>query len=407
MGDLITNFLTNYEVNPEYIVLWKNAILLVFVLIVSFLSNYITKKLLVAIIHKITKKTKTKWDDILAKRKVFTRLSHIVPAIFIYFFIDVNLMEWPIIQNIIMIGTKVYIVGAFLWSINSFFNGVNDIYDDYDISKQRLIKSYIQVVKMFFFIIGGIIIISIIINKSPFILLGGMGALMAIIMLIFKDSILGLVAGIQLAANDMLHLGDWISMPKHDADGDVIEMNLTTIKVKNWDKTITTIPSYSLISESFKNWRSMQESGGRRIKRYLKIDVGSIRFATDKDLEKYKKLPLLKDYIEEKEKEIKEGNNDLNPAVGEENRHLSNIGVFRKYIELYLRNSDKIRQDMTFIVRLLEPTETGLPLQIYVFTNTVKWVEYESIQSDIFDHVLSVIGYFDLNTFQYSTNLYS
>jgi len=406
MNEIISNFLIEQGVGP-YLIFCKNAILLTLVFIVAYISNLVTKKLILVFIHNIAKKTKTKWDDVLAKRKVFTRLSHIVPALFIYFFIDANLMEWPVLQNVIMIGTKVYIVGAFLWSINSFFNGVNDIYDDYDISKQRPIKGYTQVAKMFFFIIGAIIVISIIINKSPFILLGGMGALMAIIMLIFKDSILGLVAGVQLAANDMLHLGDWISMPKHDADGDVIEMNLTTIKVRNWDKTITTIPSYSLISESFKNYRGMQESGGRRIKRYLKIDVNSIRFVNDEDLEKYKKLPLLKDYIEEKQKEIKEGHNDLNPAVGEENRQLSNVGVFRKYIELYLRNSDKIRQDMTFIVRLLEPTETGLPMQIYVFTDTVKWVEYEGIQSDIFDHILSIIGYFDLKTFQYSTNLYS
>jgi len=407
MNEILTNFLLEHGVNPYYLVFWKNVILLCSVSILAIILNLITKKILLKVLTKITSKTKTLWDDILVKRHVFTRLSHLVPALVIYFFIITCLSEWPVIQNIILIATKVYIVSVFLWSINSFFNGINDIYGKYDISKEKPIKSYIQVAKMFFFIIGIIVVISLIINKSPYILLGGMGAMMAIIILIFKDSILGLVAGVQLSSNDMLHIGDWITMPKHGADGDVVEMNLTTIKVMNWDKTITTIPSYSLISDSFQNWRGMRESGGRRIKRFLKIDLNSIRFVNGDDLEKYKKLPLLKDYIEGKQNEIKNGDNDLNPACMEDGRQLSNIGVFRKYIELYLRNSEKIRQDMTFIIRLLEPTETGLPLQIYVFTNTIDWVEYEGIQSDIFDHVLSIIGYFDLNTFQYSTNLYS
>jgi miniconductance mechanosensitive channel len=261
------------------------------------------------------------------------------------------------------------------------------------------------VAKIFIFFVGAILMISTLINQNPLILLGGLGALSAVLLLVFQNSILGLVAGIQLSANDMVRVGDWIEMPKHNADGDVIEITLTTVKVQNWDKTITMIPSAAFISESFKNWRGMQESGGRRIKRSIFIDVSSIQFCTEEMIERFKKIQYLKDYIEAKEKEIEAYNQEHNvdPSSKVNGRRLTNIGTFRMYIQKYLENHPRIHKDMTTMVRQLAPGEYGLPLEIYAFTNDVRWAVYESIQSDIFDHIFAAAPEFGLRVFQNPT----
>jgi miniconductance mechanosensitive channel len=334
----------------------------------------------------------------LMERKVFRKLSHIVPAIIIYYFAP----TFPAYQHIIEKGAVAYLIIVGLMVINSFLNGLNDIYLTFEISKIKPIKGYIQVAKIIFFIVGGIIIIANLMGESPFILLSGIGALSAVLLLVFKDSLLGLVAGIQLAANDMVRVGDWIEMPKYEADGDIIDISLNTVKVQNFDKTITMIPSYALISDSFKNWRGMQTAGGRRIKRSLFIDTNSITFCSNEMLEKFKTIDYLSTYITNKESEIAEYNSkyDSTRSNRVNGRSLTNIGVFRVYITHYLQNHSGISQHMTLLVRQLAPTENGLPLEIYAFTNDIRWDVYETIQSDIFDHLFAVATEFGLHLFQ-------
>ena len=332
------------------------------------------------------------------ERQIFRKLSHIVPAIIIYSFAS----TFPTYESIIEKLAICYIIIVGLVFIQSLLYALNDIYQTFEISKVKPIKGYIQVVNIIIMTIGFILVISNLIGESPLILLSGIGALSAVLMLVFKDSLLGLVAGIQLTANDMVRVGDWIEMPKYGADGDVIDISLNTVQVQNFDKTITMIPSYALISDSFINWRGMQSSGGRRIKRSLYIDTSSITFCTEEMIEKFMKVHYLSDYIIQKEREIAEYNakNEIdrnNPVNG---RALTNIGVFRAYISNYLKNHDGINQNMTLMVRQLAHSEHGLPLEIYAFTNSVQWAVYESVQSDIFDHLFAVAPEFGLRVFQ-------
>ena len=302
-----------------------------------------------------------KWDNVLVEKKVFQRLSHIVPALIIYFFAGV----FPGIQDWIQSFAFSYIIIVSIFVIDAFLDSLDEIYRSYEISKEKPIKGYLQVVKIFVYILAGILIISVIIDKSPLILLSGFGALTAILMLIFKDSILGLVAGIQLASNDMIHIGDWIEMPKYGADGDVIDVSLNTVKIQNFDKTITTIPTYTLISDSFKNWRGMQSSGGRRIKRSIHIDTSSISFCSDEMIERFKKIEYLSEYIEAKitdiEKHNKEHNIDPDEIVN--GRRLTNIGTFRAYITNYLKGHPKVHKEMIRMVRQLPPRGPGASIR--------------------------------------------
>ncbi|WP_432806359.1 mechanosensitive ion channel family protein [Lederbergia citrisecunda] len=374
------------------------------ILIIALLcivANFITKKIFIRIINHYVKKTNFKWGNIILERKIFRKLSHIVPALIIYYFSS----TFPSHQHWIVKGAITYIIIVVLTIIDSFLNAIDDIYRTYEISKIKPIKGYIQVVKIIVFIIGGIIIIAALMGESPVILLSGIGALSAVFMLIFKDSLLGLVAGIQLTANDMVRVGDWIEMPKYGADGDIIEISLNTVKVQNFDKTITTVPSYALISDSFKNWRAMQTSGGRRIKRPIFIDTNSITFCTEDMIEKFKNIHYLRDYIISKEREIEEynTNHEINRNNKVNGRGMTNIGVFRAYITNYLKNHPGINQEMSQMVRQLEPTEHGLPLEVYAFSNDVRWVVYESVQSNIFDHLFAVAPEFGLRIFQNPT----
>ncbi len=370
----------------------------IIILVVCVLATMLTRKVVLKFAAKRIKNNKITWDDVLVESGVLRRLAHIVPVAIIKFFSE----DFGPYSRFVQKGVVIYFTLVLLLVIDSLLDAIDKIYRRYEISKTRPIKGFLQVVKIACFIVGGIVIVADLMGQDPVVLLGGIGALTAVFSLVFKDSLLGFVAGIQLTSNDMIRIGDWIEMPKYDANGEIIEISLNTVKVLNSDKTITTIPAYALISDSFKNWRGMQNIGARRIMRPVYIDVNSISFCTPEMLERLKSSTLLKDYIETRQAEIDEYNKShgLDPESSVNARRMTNIGVFRVYIQNYLKNHPGIRQDMTRIVRQLPQEANGLPLEIYAFANTADWAVYENIQSDIFDHIFSVVGYFGLRIFQ-------
>ncbi|NDY43200.1 mechanosensitive ion channel [Dissulfurirhabdus thermomarina] len=286
--------------------------------------------------------------------------------------------------------------------LERLLSAADDIYRTYPVSQRRPVKGYIQVLKIFLWVVGGVCTVSLLLGRSPWVFLSGVGALTAVLLFVFRDTILSLVASLEIASNDMVRVGDWIEMPKYHADGDVVEMALHTVKVQNWDKTITTIPTYKLIEESFRNWRGMQEAGGRRIARALYLDQTSVRFCDPDLLERLRRIQILADYIARKEAELATYNaaRGVDASVPVNGRRMTNLGTFRAYVEAYLRHHPRIRQDMTLLVRQLAPTPEGLPLQVYAFTDTTAWAAYEAIQSDIFDHLLAALPEFGLRVFQ-------
>lgn len=374
------------------------------VMVLAFAANWITKSIILRVVHQAAKRSRTHWDDVLVKRRVFHRLSHLAPALLIYGMASVVFSTENLIE-LAQRGAQVYMLLVGLLVVGALLNSANDIYQGFEVSRRIPIVGYLQVVKIVATITVIIFCISIVIDESVFALFAGLGALTAIILLIFKDSILGLVAGIQLVANDMVRPGDWIEMPKYGADGDVIEITLNTVKVQNWDKTITTIPTYTLISDSFKNWRGMSESGGRRIKRSIAIDMASVKFCSDEMIERFGRIQLLSDYVASKQKELAEYNeeNQVDDSVLINGRRMTNLGTFRAYLVAYLKAHPKVHEDMTFLVRQLPPGDNGLPLEIYVFSNDQAWANYEDIQADIFDHILASLPEFDLRPFQNPT----
>lgn len=368
------------------------------IVLLAYLSDLVARSILLRGLKAIIRRSQTNWDDVILKRKLFHRLSYFAPALVIYFFAPVfpDAQEW--IQRLAASG--IIIIGLLVF--NSFLNSTIDIYNTYEISRERPIKGYIQIFMIFAYVLVGVYVIATLMNRSPWVLLSGIGAMTAILLLIFKDSILGLVAGFQLSANNMVRMGDWIEMPKFNADGDVIDISLNTVKVRNWDKTITTIPTYALISDSFKNWRGMEESGGRRIKRAVYIDMNSIRFCTDEMIDRFERFQHIADYIRKKKEEIARYNEEHNIDTSRRanSRNLTNLGTFRAYIVAYLKSHPRIHNDMTFLIRQLPPTQYGLPIEIYVFSNDQEWANYEAIQADIFDHILAVVPEFDLRVYQ-------
>jgi miniconductance mechanosensitive channel len=378
------------------------AVLLTFVaiVIVAVIVLWITKLIVIRIIHKLVRNSKTEWDDYLLQRKVFQSASHLTSALVFYY--SSNFSEIPEVTSFIAMITNIYFVIIFVRVVSGVLKASNDIYLTTPFAATRSIKGYIQLAMILVYFIAGIFIIAAVFHQSPLVLLGGLSAIAAVLLLIFKDTILGLVASIQLSANKMLKPGDWIEVPKHNANGTVVDISLNTVKVQNGDKTISTIPTYSLIADSFINWSGMEESDGRRIKRSINIDMKSVRFCDEQMLEKYRQFRLISNYVVEKEKEI----SDYNKNLGIENdlvpngRRQTNLGIFRKYLEEYLKNNPKINQDMTLLVRHLQPAETGLPIEVYLFSKDKQLNEYEGIQADIFDHILAVIPEFDLRVFQ-------
>jgi len=403
--DWLTGWLIGLGVEETSTMYLKLVILLFILFILSYITNLIVKKILIRSIRLVIKKTKNIWDDSLVENKVFITLSHIAPAIVIYLTAPYIFEDFTGAIPYILRLVNAYISTVLIIVIINFLNTLKYYSENTKLFKDNPLDSYFQLVKIAIYIIGGIIILSFLLNKSPLYFFSALGAMTVVLLLIFKDTIMGFVASIQLSANDMVQIGDWVSMPKYGADGDVIEMNLATIKIQNWDKTITTIPTYAFISESFKNWRGMSESGGRRIKRSLNIKISSIKFCSLEMLERFKKFQLIKDYIEEKSNKIEEYNkeNKIDKSYLINGRHLTNIGIFRVYAEAYVKNNPDVNLNMTCMVRQLLPTEKGLPIEIYTFSNRQEWVTYEGIMSDMFDHLIAAVPEFELEVFQNPT----
>lgn len=372
--------------------------LILITLIIYHLVLFIIRKTIYIFIEK----SASKKDDILIKNKVFKRLCLLIPAYLIRYNIEAAIPSLSALSSTIILFTKIYEVFIYSRVLDAILSTLNDIYDTYEISKSKPIKGFIQVLKTIIYIVCILLIIAILTDKELSNILIGLGTLSAVLMLVFKDPILGFVGGLQLTINDMLRIGDWIVMEKSKADGEVLEIGLTTVKVQNWDMTITTIPTYSLISDSFTNWRGMENSGGRRIARSFIIDIDTVKFCTPEMLERFKKFQLVTQYIIDKEKEIEEYNkaNNIDDSNLVNGRRQTNIGIFRAYLNAYLANCPFINKGMTFMVRQLSPTETGVPIQIYAFSSNKAWISYENIQSDIFDHVFAVVTMFDLKIYQ-------
>ena len=367
------------------------------IIILGIISYLITRYIIIKIIFHFFKKTSTKIDDILIEKGFLNRLSYIVPLLLIYNLFD-NLMNGYEIINRLLLSV---IITVLSFSFNSLINVINEIYNRSKYSKSVNIKSYFQILKLIVNLLSIIVVIAVLSGKSPFYLLSGVGALTAVLMLVFKDTILSLVSSIQINSNDLFKIGDWIEAPLFGADGDVIDIALHNVKIQNWDKTISIIPTYKLIDSSFKNWRGMSRSGGRRIKRSIYIDMNSIKFCSDEMINQYRKINVISDYINSKILELKEHNETSNnDELNINGRSLTNIGTYRSYIKGYLKNNINIHKDMTFLVRQLSSTDKGLPIEIYVFTNTTDWIDYEEIQSDIFDHLIASLAQFDLKVFQ-------
>jgi len=376
------------------------AVTFVAIIILAMIVDWITKQIVIRVIHRLVEKTKTDWDDYLLKHRVFQSLSHLASAMVFYY--SCNFSEILEVTSFLTTFTNLYFVFIFVRVISGILKASNDIYLTTPYASTRSIKGYIQLAMILVYFIAAIFVVAFVFKKSPLGLLAGLGAFAAVLLLVFKDPILGLVASIQLSANNMLKPGDLIEVPKHNANGTVIDISLTTVKVQNGDLTISTIPTYSLVSDSFLNWSGLEESNGRRIKRSINIDMKSVTFCDDKMLEKFSHFVLVENYIKNKQHEINEHNKNLGVTndIVPNGRRQTNLGIFRKYLEEYLKQHPSIVNDMTFMVRYLQPTETGLPIEIYVFSAEKKLNVYEGIQADIFDHILAVIPEFGLKVFQ-------
>lgn len=370
--------------------------LLVVGLLLYFLARFIVSKT----VYVLIKKTPSKYDDLLIKNKVFVRICLLIPAILIKYYIKDAMPDFPDAAAIIVKITKIYEITVYASILMALVNTAHELYNSFETSKLKPIEGLVQVIKGVIIAVSVLLITTFLLGKSLYSIIIGLGTLSAVLMLIFQDSIKGFVGSIQLSINDMLRIGDWIVTGQ--ADGTVQEINLTTVKVQNWDNTITTIPTYQLVSSPFTNWRGMSESGGRRIARSINIDVNTIRYCTPEMLEKYKHYALVKDYITQREEEIQEYNkaNNIDTSEIMNGRQQTNLGIFRAYIKAYLNNNPKLNHNLTMMVRQLQPTEFGVPLQIYTFSSDKQWVNYEEIQSDIFDHVISAAPMFDLKIYQ-------
>lgn len=395
-----------FHISTDYVIFFKLPIQVIGVLIIAYVAWILTTKIVVASVHRLFLKTKSTWDDLLIERKVFDKLALVVPFGIIAISVPYIFYDFPEVIKYTVILSDVAIVAVVIWSINATLSILEEILSSSPVFKDKPVTSYLQVLKIIVYFIGGILMLSILLGKSPFYFLGAMGAMTAVLLLVFKDTILGLVASIQMSVYDMVRVGDWISMPKYEADGDVLSINLNTVKVQNWDMTITTIPTYAFITDSFKNWRGMTNSGGRRIKRSIYIKMSSFKFLQKDEIEKLKNYRIIKDYLINKEVEIEKYNESVQNSKDSSSlniRRLSNVGVFRKYIEEYLNANDLIKKDMALMVRQLEPSSKGLPLEVYCFSAIQDWVTYEGIKSDLFDHIITIASEFNLEIFEEPT----
>lgn len=375
------------------------------IVLISVAIHLVLHRVVLAALQRRGQQSQRVWQQAITQYKLFQRVALLLQGVIISIQATLWLQSGSQTQAVIVTAAQVWILAFTLLSLFSLLDTLLALLRQSPISNQLALRGIFQGLKLVAAILIGIMIVSLLMGKSPLLLLSGLGAMTAVLMLVFKDPILGLVAGIQLSANDMLKIGDWLEMPKYGADGAVTDIGLTTVKVRNWDNTVTTIPTYALISDSFKNWRSMSESGGRRIKRSLNIDTGSVHFLSEEEQRRLQRNPLLHSYLNDKTQELSRHNQEIaidlaSPLNG---RRLTNLGTLRAYLEAYLRAHPRIHQNMTLMVRQLAPTPEGLPLEIYAFTNTTVWAEYESIQADIFDHILAVIDEFGLRVHQTPT----
>ncbi len=375
------------------------------IVLISVAIHLVLHRVVLAALQRRGQQSQRVWQQAITQYKLFQRVALLLQGMIISIQATLWLQSGSQTQAVIVTAAQVWILAFTLLSLFSLLDTLLALLRQSPISNQLPLRGIFQGLKLVAAILIGIMIVSLLMGKSPLLLLSGLGAMTAVLMLVFKDPILGLVAGIQLSANDMLKIGDWLEMPKYGADGAVTDIGLTTVKVRNWDNTVTTIPTYALISDSFKNWRSMSESGGRRIKRSLNIDTGSVHFLSEEEQRRLQRNPLLHSYLNVKTQELSQHNQEIavdlaSPLNG---RRLTNLGTLRAYLEAYLRAHPRIHQNMTLMVRQLAPTPEGLPLEIYAFTNTTVWAEYESIQADIFDHILAVIDEFGLRVHQTPT----
>ena len=402
MLELVKNWLVEQNLDATAALVLARVIAYLFIIFLSVVANFVAKRVILSVVRSLVSRSRTDWDDVLVQRRVFSNLSHLAPALVLYTLMPLALEGYGLLTALHTSAALIYMILVSLLVVDSLLNAVHDIYGTFEISREVPIRSFLQVLKIILYFVSGIFILSVILNRTPLYFLSGLGALTAVLMLIFKDAILGLVAGIQLTANRMVAQGDWIEMPRYGADGDVLEVTLTTVKVQNWDNTITTIPTYALISESFKNWRGMQQSGGRRIKRSIHVDMNSIRFCSEEMIGRFSRIQYIAEYIETKRAALAEHNrsSDVDDSSLANGRRMTNIGTFLAYIQAYLRNHPMVSQEMTFLVRQLAPGEHGLPIEIYVFCTDIRWAHYEAIQADIFDHLLAVLPEFDLRVFQ-------
>lgn len=385
LGSWMNKILIDWGVEPKFANMFDETIIAVLMIAVSIGLDYLCQAIFVGGMRHYTRRSPHRWNTLLMQRKVIHHLIHILPGILIYFLLPLAFVRGKEILDISQKICMVYIIAAVLLTINGLLLVMLDVYNTKDTQKNRPVKGFVQVLQVLLFFIGGIIIIAVLVNKSPMSLFAGLGASAAVLMLVFKDSILGFVAGVQLSANDMLRIGDWIQLPNDVANGTVEEITLNTVKIRNWDETISTVPPYTLVNNSFQNWRGMQESGGRRVNKNIYLDMTTLKFCTPEDLDAIRKnVPLMADY---------------QPAEGEVP---TNSQLYRIYIERYLRSLPIVNQDMDLILSQKEPTTYGVPIQVYFFSRNKVWREYERIQSDIFDHLLVMVGKFDLKLYQYS-----
>lgn len=385
LGSWMNEILIDWGVDPKLANMFDETIIAVLMIGVSIGLDYLCQAIFVGGMKHYTKRAPHQWNTLLMKRRVVHHLIHILPGVLVYFLLPLAFVRGKEILDFSQKICAVYIIAAILFTINGLLLVMLDVYNARDKQKNRPMKGFVQVLQVLLFFIGGIVIIAVLVNKSPMTLFAGLGASAAVLMLVFKDSILGFVAGVQLSANDMLRIGDWIQLPNGVANGTVEEITLNTVKIRNWDETISTVPPYTLVNNSFQNWRGMQESSGRRVNKNIYLDMTTLKFCTPEDLDAIRKnVPLMADY---------------QPAEGEVP---TNSQLYRIYIERYLRSLPVVNQDMDLIISQKEPTTYGVPIQVYFFSRNKVWREYERIQSDIFDHLLAIVGKFDLKLYQYS-----
>ena len=414
------DFLSSITANP-----WLRAVGGVLSLtVLAWATNAVVRRVFLRLVQRVASRTQSTWDDRLVERRVFHKLANVAPALVTYVGIGWALGVGPelladapgldlqatsreglavagaILVRRVSLAWVVIVLGTVAGGV---LHALNDIYtESYAEAKSHPIKGYLQVVSLVLYVMAGILVVSILADLNPVVFLSGFGAIMAIVMLVFKDTILSLVASIQIMSNNMISLGDWVEMPQANADGDVIDIALHTVKIQNWDKTISSIPTHKFISESFQNWRGMTESGGRRIKRAIHIDMSTIHFLSNEEVAKLSRFEFLHDYLHAKKKELDVANARAGPSEGvvPDQRRLTNVGTFRAYVLHYLHNHPTIHQDLTLLVRQLQPGPQGLPLEIYCFSNDTNWGNYENVQSDIFDHLIATLPEFGLEAFQ-------